>query len=85
MKGYAAHRSAFRKPAVPPGEGEFKLLADDYCVIKEHLVEIAETKEDDMVLILILNGQILPHHRGEFTAVYSINKYSVEVIVLHRF
>ncbi len=64
--GDAAHGCALilRLAAVPAGQGQIQLLADQLCILVEHLVEVAQAEKEDGVLVLFLDFQVLPHHWG---------------------
>ena len=63
MEGYAAHRRALLLSAVAAREGELQLLGSELGVVEKHLIEIAETEEQDAVLVLLFDLKILLHHR----------------------
>ena len=65
MIRYAAHRGALLKAAVPAGQGQLKLLRGSQCVVEEHLIEVAETEEQQAVAVLLLHLEILLHHRSK--------------------
>ena len=65
VKRDAAHGRPFRKAALPAGEGEFQLPGHQKGVVKEHLVEIPQPEEKDLVLVLVFDLQVLLHHGGK--------------------
>ncbi len=64
--GDAAHRRPLRKAALPAGEGQLQLLGNQKGILEEHLVEIPQPEEENLVPVLLLHLQILPHHGGKF-------------------
>ena len=47
---------------VPAGEGQVQLTGGDPGVVREHLIEVPQTEEEDGVRVVFLDLQILPHH-----------------------
>lgn len=62
--GYAAHGRTLLLTAVPSGEGQFQFLGRQNGIVIEHLIEVAQTVKEDMILMLLLDAEILLHHRG---------------------
>ena len=63
MIGHAAHGRALGKAAVLAREGQFQLLGGELGVVKEHLVKVAQPKEEDHAGVALLDVQVLLHHR----------------------
>ncbi len=60
---HAGHRDPFGLARLAArGERDVEELRRDDRVLEEHLVEVAEPKEQDRVRILILGAQVLLHH-----------------------
>ena len=62
--GNAAHGRAFAQAAAFARQHQLQLLGDQLSVLKKHLVKIAQPEKQDAVLMLLLDIQILLHHRG---------------------
>ena len=71
MVGDAAHGHLFVKRLifvlVAGGEGEIQLSGGGSGIGAEHLIKIAQTEEQDGVLVLLLDLQILLHHGGQLS------------------
>ena len=65
VKGHAAHRRALRQTAVFSCQRQFQLPGDEDGVLKEHLVEVSQPEKEDRVLILLLDAEVLLHHRRD--------------------
>ena len=65
MIGHTAHRSFLRVPAAAR-ECQPQFPGHVFRVIKEHLIEISETEEQDGIRILFLRCQILLHHWSQW-------------------
>ena len=69
--GDAAHGHLFVKRLifvlVAGGEGEIQLSGGGPGIGAEHLIKIAQTEEQDGVLVLLLDLQILLHHGGQLS------------------
>ena len=63
---YATHGRALLLPAVAAGEGQFQLAGDQLGVLKEHLIKVAQTIKQDIILVLVFDLKILLHHGREF-------------------
>ena len=61
----AAHRRPLLLPAVPAGQHQLKLAGSGNGVVKEHLIEITEAKEKNLVLMLFFDFKVLLHHGGK--------------------
>ena len=59
----AAHRGALLLAAVPPRKGKIQFSRRDHRVVKKHFVEVPETVKQQIVLILVLDLEVLLHHR----------------------
>ena len=66
MIGHTAqgHRAVFG--LVAGCQRDIENLRRCMSIFEEHLVKVAETEEQDRILITIFDFQILPHHRGYF-------------------
>ena len=51
---------------VPGGEGQIQLPGGQLGVVGEHLVEVAQTEEQNGVRVVLLDLQVLLHHGGQF-------------------
>ena len=69
MEGNAAHRRALvlRLAAVAGRQREVELFGRDQGVLVEHLIEVAQAKEEQTVRVLLMDFQILLPHRGQFS------------------
>ena len=63
MIGDAAHRGAFVLAAVPARQSKLEFGGRHFRIVEKHLVEIPETVHQDIFPILVLNLEILLHHR----------------------
>ena len=79
--GHAAHGGAvvgvFHIP-VSGGQGNIQLPGRKLCVLVEHLVKIAQTEEQQAVLMLLLDLIILPFHRrklSHFLSLHTVPRY----------
>ena len=68
MIGHAAHGGLFFSglAPIPGGEGQIQLPGSQLGILVEHLVEVAQTEKQDAVLIVLLDGVVLPLHGGQF-------------------
>ena len=66
MKRNATHRSPFLLAAIPSGQGQFQFFRYQLGIVKEHLIEIAQSEEENAIFILFFYLQILLHHRRHF-------------------
>ena len=62
--GNAAHGRTFAQAATFARQHQFQLFGHQLGVLKKHLVKIAQPEKQDTVLMLLLDVQILLHHRG---------------------
>ena len=65
MVGHAAHGGALLRVlhiAVAGGQGNVQLPGGDFGILVEHLIEIAQTEEEQAVLMLLLYFVVLPLH-----------------------
>ena len=76
VKRHAAHGRALRQTAHLAGERQIELARNGKRVVKEHLIEIAETVEQDLVLAGPFDGEILLHHRGQLAFVHAFIRSS---------
>ncbi len=60
MEGNAAHRNF-----LPGGQGDVQHGRAELGVLVEHLVKIAQPEQEQSILVLLLNAEILVHHRRE--------------------
>ena len=63
--GHAAHGRALLLSAVAAGERQVQFLRDQLGVLKKHLIEIAQTVHQDIVLVFVFDLKILLHHGRE--------------------
>ena len=70
MERNTAHRCTHVAAAVPSGKSKLEQFGYKDRIIKEHLVEITETVEDDRIRKLSLNIDILSHHRRQIIDIY---------------
>ena len=70
MIGYAAH-GTFVEITAAACERQSELLCRHLCIVKEHLIEVAETKEEQFVRMRLLRGEILLHHRRDVLRVHN--------------
>jgi hypothetical protein len=59
MRREAAERDLVGLAAIPRREGQVEVAGGDPRVLEEHLVEIAETEQQDRVAVLGLDAEIL--------------------------
>ena len=59
----AAHRRTFLLTTTFARKSKFKFSGSNLGILKEHLIEITQTIEQDTVFILLLGLHILLHHR----------------------
>ena len=66
--GHPAHGGALLGGLVPVpgGEGEVQLRCGGFGILVKHLIEIPQTEEEEAVGVLVLDGQVLSFHGGEF-------------------
>ena len=57
-----AHGGTLFQAAILAGKGQLQFMGYQLSIVKEHLVEIAQSEEQNAVLILGLHIQILLHH-----------------------
>ena len=60
----AAHGRTFAQAATFARQHQFQLFGHQLGVLKKHFVKIAQPEKQDAVLMLLLDVQILLHHRG---------------------
>ena len=67
MVGDAAHRRLIlrRLAAVAGRQRQIKLARGELGILVEHLIEVAQAEKEDRILILLLDLQILLHHRRD--------------------
>ena len=70
MIGHTAH-GTFVEIAAAARERQSELLCRHLCIVKEHLIEVAETKEEQFVRMCLLRGEILLHHRRDVLRVHN--------------
>ena len=70
MIGHTAH-GTFVEIAAAARERQSELLCRHLCIVKEHLIEVAETKEEQFVRMRLLRGEILLHHRRDVLRVHN--------------
>ena len=63
VERHAAHRRTLLLSAISAGKCELQLTRCDFCVLVEHLIKIAQTIEQNAVLVLLFDLKILLHHR----------------------
>ncbi|MPM60433.1 hypothetical protein SDC9_107284 [bioreactor metagenome] len=63
MIGNPAHRRAFAQSAIASGKHKVEFFCGGFCILKEHLIEVPEAKEQQAIAIFFLEFEILPHHR----------------------
>ncbi len=62
---HAAHGRALLKAAIPPRENDFQFPRGGDRILKKHLIKIPEPEEEQAVAMLLLEPEILAHHRRE--------------------
>ena len=70
MIGHTAH-GTFVEIAAAARERQSELLCRHLCIVKEHLIEVAETEEEQFVRMRLLRGEILLHHRRDVLRVHN--------------
>ena len=68
MHRHAAHGNVLPLMLAPAGQRNIKRLTGRHCIVKKQLVKIAHAIEQQQPGMGLLDGQILGHHRGDFTA-----------------
>ena len=58
-----AHRCTFLQSAVLAGQGQFKFSGRSFCILKKQFVKIPEPEQQQTIGVLVMNPQILLHHR----------------------
>ena len=66
MERHSAHRDPFFIAAGPAGQRQIQLAGSRQGVIKEHFIKIPETEKQQLIFTLLLDLQVLLHHRGQF-------------------
>ena len=64
VEGHAAHRRALLQTAAFPRQRQLQLAGDELRVVKKHLIEVAQTEEEDHTGVFLLHLHVLTHHRG---------------------
>ena len=62
VERYAAHGRALFEAALLAREGQIQLLRDCERIVEEHLVEVTDAVEKNLILMLFFDLQILLHH-----------------------
>ena len=87
MIRHAAH-GIFFEVAAAARERQPKLLCRNFCVIKEHLIEIAKPKKEQFVWMRLFRAQIL-HHRRDVLRVHNAppksTVYALRNPLLHKY
>ena len=70
--GHTAHRGLLflGLVPVPGGQGQIQFPGGKLGILVKHLIKVAQTEEQDTVLVLFLDLEILPSHRGHFSRVF---------------
>ena len=68
--GHAAH-GVFVEVAAAACERQPQLLCRNLCVVKEHLVEVAEAEKEQFARMRLFCAQILLHHRRDVLRVHN--------------
>ena len=63
VERHAAHGCALFQTALFAGQGQIQLPGCRFGIVKEHLVEIADAVEQDLIFMLFFYLKILLHHR----------------------
>ena len=59
----AAHRCPLFQSAVLSGQGQFQFPGSRFGILKEQLIEVTQPEQQQAVVILLMDPQILLHHR----------------------
>lgn len=65
MKRNSTHRSSLLQSTRLSSKCYFKYLRCNYRILKKHLIKIPEPEEEQAVAMLLLEPEILAHHRRE--------------------
>ena len=63
VERHTAHRRAFFHAAILARQRQFQFAGRNFRVLKEHFIEIAQAEKENTILVLLLDLQILLHHR----------------------
>ena len=66
MKWNSAHRSTFFQSAVLTGKRQFQFFGYKDCIIKKHLIKVAQAEKQNTVRVELLHSDVLLHHGGGF-------------------
>src|SRR6185312_404823 len=72
MVRYASHRRFFASSKITPCECDLQFACNYFCIVVEHLIEVAHTKKEDRIRVLLLNLQILCAYRAMHRVLFSI-------------
>lgn len=65
----SAHRCALVKSAISSRKREIENSRRRDCVVKKHLVKVAETEKQETILVVFFDFKIPSHHRRKFFSV----------------
>ena len=68
MVGHAAHGGLLflGLAPIPGGQGQIQLPGGGFGIVVEHLIKVAQSEEQNAVLISFFDFLILPLHGGQF-------------------